>query len=81
MCGGLDCGQPSHPYLKCFTIKYEVRVKHFFHIALLNDFESFASCMSDGSFDSAHSSTASPSLSVEVYPPSVVLLLTSRITI
>ena len=31
-----------------------------FHIALLNDFGSFALCMSDRLFDSAHSSTASP---------------------
>ena len=38
----------------------------FFHIALLNDFGSFALYMSDRLFDSAHSSTASPSLSVEV---------------
>ena len=44
----------------------------FFHIALLNDFVSFALCMSDDMlFNSAHSSTASPSLSVEVYPQSV----------
>ena len=34
----------------------------FFHIALLNDFDSFALCMSDRLFDSAHSSTAYPSL-------------------
>ena len=38
----------------------------FFHIALLNDFGSFALCMNDKLFDSAHSSTAFPSLSVEV---------------
>ena len=30
-----------------------------FHIALLNDFDSLALCMSDRLFDSAHSSTAS----------------------
>ena len=35
----------------------------FFHIALLNDFGS----LSDTLFDSAHCSTASPLLSVEVY--------------
>ena len=39
----------------------------FFHIALLNDFGSFALCMSDRLFDSGHSSTTSLSLSVEVY--------------
>ena len=39
----------------------------FFHIALLNDFVSFALLL-----DSAHSSTAYPSLSVEVYPQSVL---------
>ena len=44
----------------------------FFHIALLNDFGSFALCTSDRLFDSSHSSTASPSLSVEVYPQCVV---------
>ena len=37
----------------------------FFHISLLNDFGSFALCMSDRLFDSSHSSTASPSLSVD----------------
>ena len=49
----------------------------FFHMALLIDFGSFALCMtvSDRLFDSAHSSTASPSLSVEVYPQSVLWLL------
>ena len=53
----------------------------FFHISLLNDFGSFALCMSDRLFDSAHSSTASPSLSVKVYPQSVLRLLKSPITI
>ena len=53
----------------------------FPHIALLNDFVSFALCMSDRFFDSAHSSTASPWLSVEVYPQSVLWLLKSLITI
>ena len=39
----------------------------FFRIAhaLLNDFESFALCMSDRLYDLAHRSTASPSLLVE----------------
>ena len=50
----------------------------FFHIALLNDFGSFALCMSDRLFDSVH---ISPSLSVEVYPQSVLWLLKSPITI
>ena len=53
----------------------------FFHIALLKDLGSFAMCMSDMLFDSAHSSTASPSLSVEVYLQSVLWLLKSPITI
>ena len=53
----------------------------FFHIALLNDFGRFALCMSDRLFDSAHSSTAFPLLSVEVYPQSVLWLLKSPITI
>ena len=44
----------------------------FFHIALLNDFGSFALCKSDMLFYSAYSYTASPSLSVEVYPQCVV---------
>ena len=52
-----------------------------FHIALLNDFGSFALCMSDRLFDSAHISTASPSLSVEVNPQSVLWLLKSPIAI
>ena len=54
---------------------------HFFHIALLNDFGSFALCMSNRLFDSVYSSTASPSLSVDVYPQSVLCLLKSPITI
>ena len=41
----------------------------FFHIALLNDFGSFALWMSDNLFESAHCSTASLSLSIVVYPP------------
>ena len=49
----------------------------FIHITMLNDFGSFALCMSDKLFDSAHNSTASPSLSVEVYPQSVLWLLKS----
>ena len=44
----------------------------FFHIALLNDFGSFALWMSDNLFESAHCSTASPSLSVVVYPQRAV---------
>ena len=52
-----------------------------FHIALLNDSGSFALCISDMLFDSAHSSTASPSLSVEVYPQSGSWPLKSPITI
>ena len=40
----------------------------FFHIALLNDFGSFALWMSDNLFESAHCSTASLSLSIMVYP-------------
>ena len=47
----------------------------------MNDFGSLALCMSDRLFDSAHSSTASPSLSVEVYPQSVLWPLKSSITI
>ena len=52
----------------------------FFHIALLNDFGSFALWMSDNLFESAHCSTASPSLSVVVYPQRVLWLLKSPIT-
>ena len=49
----------------------------FFHIALLNDFGSFALWMSENLFGSAHCSTASPSLSVVVYPQRVLWLLKS----
>ena len=52
----------------------------FFHIALLNDFASFALWMSGNLFESAHCSTASPSLSVVVYPQRVLWLLKSPIT-
>ena len=41
-------------------------------VALLNYFVSFVLCMSNKLFDSSHRSTASPSLSVEVYPQYVV---------
>ena len=44
----------------------------FFHIALFNDFGSFALCMSDRLFESAHCSTDSPSLFVVEYPQSVL---------
>ena len=53
---------------------------HFFHIALLNDFGSFALLMNDNLFESAHGSTASSSLSVAVYPQRVLWLLTFPIT-
>ena len=53
----------------------------FLHIALLNDFGSFALCISDRLCDSAHKSTASPPLSVDLYPQSVLWMLKSRITI
>ena len=52
----------------------------FFHIALLNDFGSFALWMSDNLFEYAHCSTASPSLSVVVYPQRVLWLLKYPIT-
>ena len=52
----------------------------FFHIALLNDFGSFAMWMSDNLFESAQCSTASPSLSVAVYPQRVLWLMKSPIT-
>ena len=52
----------------------------FFHIALLNDFGSFALWMSDNLLESVHCSTASPSLSVVVYPQRVLWLLKSPIT-
>ena len=52
----------------------------FCHIALLNDFGSFALWMSDNLFESSHCSTASPSLSVVVYPQRVLWLLKSPIT-
>ena len=52
--------------------KMRSRLYPFFHIALLNDFGSFALCMSDRLFESAHCSTDSPSLFVVVYPQSVL---------
>ena len=52
----------------------------FFHIALFNDFGSFALCMGDNLFESAHCLTASQSLSVVVYPQRVPWLLKSPIT-
>ena len=52
----------------------------FFHIALLNDFDNFALCMSDRLFESTHCSTDSPSLFVVVYAQSVRRLLKSPIT-
>ena len=79
------CGGSRTNFSHIFDMFYDATMKSglypFFHIALLNDFGSFALCMSDRLFDSAHSSTASPSLSVEVYHQSVLWLLKSPITI
>ena len=44
----------------------------FLHIALLNDFGSFALCMSDRLFESAHCSTDTPTLFVVMYPQCTV---------
>ena len=52
----------------------------FFYISLFNAFGNFTLCMSDWLFDSAHRSTASLSLSVEVCLQSVLRLLKSPIT-
>ena len=52
----------------------------FFHIALLNGFDSLVLRMSDRRFESAHCSNDSPSLFVVVYPQSVLWLLKSHIT-
>ena len=52
----------------------------FFHIALLNDFGSYALCMSERMFEIAHCSTDSPSLFVVVYPQRVLWPLKSPIT-
>ena len=60
--------------------KMRSRLYPFFHIALLNDLGSFALWMSDNLFEPAHCSTASPSLSVVVYPQRVLWLLKSPIT-
>ena len=66
---GMDREQNSHSYLKLFDdINMISGLYAFFHIALCNYFRSFALCMSDSFLESAISSTASPSLSVEVYP-------------
>ena len=51
----------------------------FFHIALLNDFGSFALWMSDNQFESANCSIVSPSLSAVVYHQRVLWLLKSPI--
>ena len=51
-----------------------------FHNALLNDFGSFALCMSDRLFESAHCPIDSPSLFVVVHLQSVLWLLKSPIT-
>ena len=75
MCGGLDREQTSHIFEMFDDANMRSGLYPFFHIALLNDFGSFALCMSDRLFDSDQSSTTSPSLSVEVYPQSVLWLL------
>ena len=59
-----------------FTLSYAAPL---FHIALLNDFVSLPLCMSDRL--SAHCSTDSPSLFVEVHPQTVLWLLKSPITV
>ena len=52
----------------------------FFHLALLNDFVSFALWISVKLHESTHWSTAFPSSSVVVYPYVVLWLLKSPIT-
>ena len=52
----------------------------FFHIAQLNDVGSFVLWISDNLFESAQCSTASPLVSVMVYPQRVLWLLKSPIT-
>ena len=62
----------SHIFEMLDDVNMRLGLYPFFHLTLLNDFGSFALCMSDRLFDSAHSSTAYPSLSVEVYLQSVL---------
>ena len=81
MCGGFNRKEASYHKFEMFDdANMRSGLYPFFHIALLNDFGNFALCMSDRLFDSAHRSTASPSLLVEVYPQSVLWLLKSPIT-
>ena len=81
-CGGIGSRTGfSHIFEMFYDENMRSGLYSFFHIAMLNDFGSFALCMSDRLFDSAHSFTASPSLSVEVYHQRVLWLLKSPITI
>ena len=80
MCGGLDPEQTSHISEMFKDTKMRSGLYPFFHITLLNDFGSFALSMNDNLFESAHCSTASPSLSVVVYSQRLLWLLKSPIT-
>ena len=75
MCAGCDPEPISHTSDISEILedrKMRSRLYPLFHIALLNDFGSFALCMSDRLFESAHCSTDSPSLFVVVYAQSVL---------
>ena len=63
LCGGIGS---ITDFVHIFEMFDDVNIRSglypFFHIALLNDFGSFALCMSDRMFNSAHRSTASSSV-------------------
>ena len=66
MCGIGSMTDFLHMFAMLSDAKMRSGLLPFFHLALLNDFGSLASCMSVKSHESAHCSTASPSLSVFV---------------
>ena len=73
MCGGIGSRTDFSHISEMFEdTKMRSGLYPFYNIALLNDFGSFALWMSDNLFESAHCSTASPSLSVVVYPQRVL---------
>ena len=60
MCGIGSKTDFSHIFEMLDDANMRSGLNPLFHIALLNDFGSFALCMSDRLFDSAHMYTASP---------------------
>ena len=81
MCGIESMTDFLHMFAMLSYAKMRSGLLAFFHLALLNDFGSLVSWMCVKLHESAHCSTASPSLYVLAYPHIVLWLFKSPITI